>query len=584
MAIKEGLNIPASSVEQYIRDKSPQYFNVYDQIKLGYDIGMEQAALAGQTATEKIEYDVSKAIGEAYASAFGQKESIKASNIGSGQKSMLTNITDDALNQAYEQYIANYQQNKQSIDRTLYDAQETYNENLSALNKQVTTDINTLTDYANRFTSTMPEYLQYLYSERPELFIGGTDEEGNPILADDFFKQYVNPETNELYSWDTIQYGILDELTGDFTLPGLLDPKRMDFSSIRGKEFFDKLTNVRYGDDTTNNSYFKWLAENDEELYNYLNTVSAFNQGTNLEYLYEMITGDVEDYVYSPYERMKALMDTEIRDIINNFSTELNNIELTKRDDVYTVSNKLYDTFEKLGIDIKKIEKEQNVNLEEALLKYYDSEYKDKREVITGLETILKDSITELGGDVGRAGGMTSAVENTLLDNFIKDNTERLVNMDFKDAIKEIISFVGTVVSDRQKELGNEKFTLEERKPNEIVSFRNINTWTPAFDYNERYGRPLKKGTDIPVYVQSRDGSINETFLFNIQNEASEKVSSKLEKYKFTNERKGLVEYNGRYYISDSKTGKWFEVVQDKQARTDKYSNEDYFKYLQTIK
>lgn len=110
---------------------------------------------AEQAAMAPLNQNYAESMAEAYRTALQNQAAVQGSNVGTGYKEYAIGEIDEALNQAYDQYLQNYMRNKASVT-SQYDE---YRSNISeAVGEQA--------DYVKRYEQAHFDYLNELYRMR----------------------------------------------------------------------------------------------------------------------------------------------------------------------------------------------------------------------------------------------------------------------------------------------------------------------------------------------------------------------------------------------------------------------------------
>ena len=249
--------------------------------------------------------DYSKAMTDAYASAYANKAAIASSNLGSGYKAIVEDELDAALEAAYDSYRANYLSSVADVEESAANA-----------NAQIDAVLEDEAIKYKEFAQKPYEYLQYLFNK----FAEGNNED-NIFYTEDLWKRYTNEEFDEngdatgnrtLKSWDEIAgVGQQDE-NGEWT--GLYDAENR--LTIKGADFFDQMLNYQDSINTgSGNGFGSWLAENDPELfewsqsYNPYDYTDAANRLGSFKTMFGLTS---TDYEYSFFERFGGFSRKEV--------------------------------------------------------------------------------------------------------------------------------------------------------------------------------------------------------------------------------------------------------------------------------
>lgn len=107
---------------------------------------------AEQAATAPLVQDYAESMAEAYRSSLQNQAAVQGSNVGTGYKEYAIGEIDDALNQAYDQYLQNYMQNKANVT-SQYDKYRS----------EISDTLGEQADYVKRYEQAHLDYLKELY-------------------------------------------------------------------------------------------------------------------------------------------------------------------------------------------------------------------------------------------------------------------------------------------------------------------------------------------------------------------------------------------------------------------------------------
>lgn len=277
---------------------------------------------AKQKQLGQLEQDYSGAMAEAYASAYRANQNIAASNLGQGYKAAAMEETDIALEEAYQAYKQNYLSGVAQIETAA--AQQTQKVT-DALTEQATN----VRDFAN----TPYQYLQYVFEQ-----YGEGEQSENIFYNEEMWKRYTKEVKDEqgnltgereLKSWEEIaDYGAYEEITDEFgnvqkQWTGLYDEQGN--LTIKGADFFDQMIN-QLAYEGRGISFGQWLAENNQELYDWSQSYNPYNYteaGSNLGSFKTMVGLTSTDEKYTFMERFGGLSKSEVDKMYSGFTSKL---------------------------------------------------------------------------------------------------------------------------------------------------------------------------------------------------------------------------------------------------------------------
>ena len=343
-----------SSVKQSLMEANKDYLErkSWEQLYGSID-------LAKQQQISGLQQDYAKDVANAYASAYNQNAAIASSNLGQGYKLSAMESVDDALAKAYETYRSNYLQGVSEA--------ESYASKATA---GVTEALDTQTENTQTMLYKPYEYLTWLREQYAE-----GDTEKDIFLTDRLWKQYMTDELDEkgnatgnrtLMSWDELQAKMYDD-EGNLT----------DF----GTDFYDVMLN-KMSAEQPSLGFNKWLAENDEKLYDWFASVNPYDYSSydnrNIGSFKKLVGMKSNDYTYSFIERSGAFTNEELDIMFDKFintASELKDIgtnftDADKQKDAAktykTMANDLKSLTDELGIT-KTLEKDLGMSLNELV-------------------------------------------------------------------------------------------------------------------------------------------------------------------------------------------------------------------------
>ena len=282
---------------------------------------------AKQKQLGKLQQDYSSAVNEAYASAYLANQNIAASNLGVGYKAAASEANDLALEEAYNTYRQKYLAGVSEV------------ESLSAKQTQnVTNALDEQAKYESAFAEKPYQYLQYIFDKYSE-----GDRANNIFYNEELWKRYTkeakdeagNPTgERELKSWDEIvNYGAYEKVADEFgnlekQWTGLFD--KSGHLTIKGVDFYDQMMN-QLAYEGQGISFYNWLAENDEKLYEWAKTYNPYDYtaGTNFGSFKTMVGLTSADEEYTFMERFGGLSKSDVDNMYSGFTNKLT--ELNKK-------------------------------------------------------------------------------------------------------------------------------------------------------------------------------------------------------------------------------------------------------------
>lgn len=336
--------------------------------------------LAKQRSINQATLSTEEGMSEAYAEAFAAKQAVDKSNYFDTYKQQLDDKINKSLEEAYDNYIKNY-------NTELYQIENTAAEKTQAID----TALATQGEYVSKVADSAYTYLQNLYdtyysdlNKRKELQEKGFDwnkYEISRYLKDDVDEE-GNIRTDEegnplklLKTWDEL-------VAGDATTTGLFERTESGdrMLSQAGIDFYDMLLNTPYYDYGIK-SYDEWLRETDEDLYSWYTSYNPYvyapkteggNDTTGASLFRQFAGMQSYDQKYSFMERFggmsKEVLDEHLSDITKNIE-ELGEITDSKK--IITKSKELVDNFRSVA-DKFGITNELNEELKAAGLNWED--------------------------------------------------------------------------------------------------------------------------------------------------------------------------------------------------------------------
>ena len=315
---------------------------------------------AKQKQLGKLQQDYSSAVNEAYASAYLANQNIAASNLGVGYKAAASEANDLALEEAYNTYRQKYLAGVSEV------------ESLSAKQTQnVTNALDEQAKYISDFSKKPYEYLKYVFDKYSE-----GEQANNIFYNEELWKRYTkevkdeagNPTgERELKSWDEIvNYGAYEKVADEFgnlerQWTGLFD--KSGHLTIKGVDFYDQMMNqLAYEGQGT--SFYSWLAENDEKLYEWAKAYNPYDYttaGTNLGSFKTMVGLTSADEEYTFMERFGGLSKSDVDNMYSGFTNKLTELNKKISSSKGKDSKQIASEFTSLTAEIGKLTKQLGI-------------------------------------------------------------------------------------------------------------------------------------------------------------------------------------------------------------------------------
>jgi hypothetical protein len=451
-----------SDIKRQLKEANRDYTGrkTWESLYSGIDMSRQQAL-----SSTKLDY--ASAISDAYAAAHTSAQAVSESNIGQGYKDIAMTEIDLALEEAYDSYRSNYLQAVGEIESSAASAKE-----------QVNTALTEQAEYTKQFAEAPYSYLQWLYEKYGE----GSDED-NIFYNDPMWKKYVYETTDEegnvvdrrLKSWEELaNVGAYDEYTDEFgnvqkDWTGMYDESGN--LTVKGADFYDQMLNYFDSTKPTEGLGFgKWLAENNEELYNWSRSYNPYDYtsaGTNLGSFKTMFGLTSTDEQYSFIERFGGMSKSDLDNMYSNFEkkaeeisvridtsvdggdvTTLKNDLVNLTDEIKLITDKLGITEsleEDMGISLEGIATEIAKNIDKANVTS-DSYFNTTTVGTAGLATLAGLAV---GGGVGALIGLIGSLIVTTIaevnrvtnDNASKKQIASNIKREFDTLVTELVAY-----------------------------------------------------------------------------------------------------------------------------------------------
>lgn len=352
---KYGMIFDTSDIKSQLAEANRDYYGrkVWENLYGSIDY-------AKQKQLGKLQQDYSSAVNEAYASAYLANQNIAASNLGVGYKAAASEANDLALEEAYNTYRQKYLAGVSEV------------ESLSAKQTQnVTNALDEQAKYESAFAEKPYEYLQYVFDKYSE-----GDRANNIFYNEELWKRYTkevkdeagNPTgERELKSWEEIaNYGAYEDIAGESgnierQWTGLFD--KSGHLTIKGVDFYDQMIN-QLAYEGRGISFTRWLAENDEKLYEWAKAYNPYDYttaGKNLGSFKTMVGLTSTDEEYTFMERFGGLSKSDVDNMYSGFTNKLNELNKKISSSKGTDSKQIASEFTGLTTEIGKLTKQLGI-------------------------------------------------------------------------------------------------------------------------------------------------------------------------------------------------------------------------------
>ena len=267
-----------------------------------------------QQAESGLTYDYAKELGQAYSSAMQSEQAILGDKYSTLNKQQAIQSIDQALQEAYDAYLQNYQKGLANIE-----------ESASEATSQITKNLETEAANTKLMQESAYKYLQYLYKNYSD----------SPMFQEELWKRYLTTENdiNRLKTWEELSPELYDA-EGNLT--------------IKGADFYDQMMNQisqgTYGDTSKYGQitdYYSWLRSENPDLYDWAKSYNPYDYSM----YYDPITGEFvnskegsfktmvgltsSDQTYSFIERYGGMSEKDITNMFNKFVDDVKNIKVT---------------------------------------------------------------------------------------------------------------------------------------------------------------------------------------------------------------------------------------------------------------
>lgn len=391
---KSGAVWTANNVASQLYNQNRDYNN-----RLTWQNALFANDAAAGVAQDKLIDDYTSASSEAYVSYLRNKNNIENSAVAGEGKQELLSQNDIALQEAYDSYRAQLAEGSAQVAAS---AQESETAIREALQQQA----QYTADYANAHW----DYLKQLYYDYTQ---GENKVFDNKLWSKYIVQQPVlDAEGNEMH----------DDKGNVITEPRLMTREELASTlydgdgnlTIAGVDFYDQIENA-VAQSGTGMSWGDYLAENNEELFNWAQSYNPYNytfEGTNAGTFRTMVGMAADDNQWSFIERYGGMTEEQLKSNFDGFYTaikKLNSIDTEEHADkavkaLQDVNDELWSLAEDLGMDGQMEELGiSRQTTQEILYQAYDDIYTHGELSSMRAKNILLN--TAAGAAAGLAGG-----------------------------------------------------------------------------------------------------------------------------------------------------------------------------------
>lgn len=315
MSTEYGRIFDASQIKSQLSEANRDYMGRKAWESLYGSINLSEQNQLGQLQT-----DYAQAVSKAYAQAQASNASIAASNLGQGYKAAAMSDVDAALQQAYDSYRNSYLEGAAEVQNTAAQA-------IQNVSSTQTTEAENYTKLANK----PYDYLKYLFDKYSE----GAAED-NPFLNDDPLNVLWRRYTYKYYDPDDPAYEINKKLGVNYEI------RLRDWSDIQsemfdeqgnltkfGTDFYDQMFNQNAYEGNTELSFGRWLADTDEDLYNWSQSYNPYDftgAGTNLGSFKTFVGMGSTDETYRFIDAFSGMDEKQVNDMFSGITKKAEEI------------------------------------------------------------------------------------------------------------------------------------------------------------------------------------------------------------------------------------------------------------------
>lgn len=444
---KSGAVWTANNVASQLYNQNRDYNN-----RLTWQTALANNTIAAGKAQSQLIKDYTDASADAYVSYLRNKNNIENSAIVGQGKDRLLSENDLALQEAYDSYRTQLAEGSAQVASAAAESEQAIT---NALNEQA----KYTADYANAHW----DYLKQLYYDY-------TQGE-NKIFDSKLWSKYIvqrpvlDADGNEMH----------DDKGNVITEPRLMTREELASTlydddgnlTMAGVDFYDQIENA-IAQSGTGMSWGDYLAENNEELFNWAQSYNPYNytfEGTNAGTFRTMVGMAADDNQWSFIERYGGMTEEQLKSNFDGFYTaikKLNSIDTEEHADkavkaLQDVNNELWTLAEDLGLDGQMEELGiSRQTTQEILYQAYDDIYthgelasmrtynilvNTAAGVTAGLAAGGGNPVTALiGGAVGFiTGGVVATVEENRMHDYNKQYVKNLKSS-YTDMLNNVVN------------------------------------------------------------------------------------------------------------------------------------------------
>ena len=341
-----------------------------------------------QKAESGLTYDYAKELGQAYSSAMQSKQAILGDKYSTLNKPQAIQSIDQALQEAYDAYLQNYQKGISNIEKSASEA-----------TSQITKNLETEAANTKLMQESAYKYLQYLYQNYSD----------SPMFQEELWKRYLTTENDitRLKTWEELS-------------PELYDAEGN--LNIKGADFYDQMMNQisqgTYGDTSKYGQitdYYSWLRSENPDLYDWAKSYNPYDYSM----YYDPTTGEFvnskegsfktmvgltsSDQTYSFIERYGGMSEKDITNMFSKYQSKIN--KAMSNDDHYKARSSINE-MQLVSEELKDMAKEFGI-------------YEELNKEIGGFDNLAAKvnnyiSSTTTKGEAWKKGGLRVASDTAL--------------------------------------------------------------------------------------------------------------------------------------------------------------------------
>lgn len=295
-----------AQAKQNLVSQNRDYYN-----RKTWDTLLSQSTRAAETAEKQLVDQYTEASTEAYTSYLKNRSAIEGSNLyGDSKQNMLLENRIN-LEEAYNTYRQNLAKGEQEVSKQ-------YQENVSAIDTELTKEAQNYLDYENLHY----DYLKELFDKSPQLYNDPRFAQyitRDKVLNEETREWEIDPETGEYVLQDP-RVKTVDELYNDmYTYNAETDEYEMNQAAV---DYYDMIENLALEDIQGARSWQSFLEETNPELAEWAASTDQYNYTTagTKAGSFKTITGrESTDFAWSYAERMTGVKASELNKQFTDF-------------------------------------------------------------------------------------------------------------------------------------------------------------------------------------------------------------------------------------------------------------------------